>query len=113
MKFLLDTHVLLWWLSDHKSLATKAAVVIKNGENAIFVIAVTEWVISINRARGKLNAPNELEEILASNSIHQLSNSTRHRLIAGNLPRHHANQYDRMFIAQSQTIQLTIVTHDI
>ena len=89
MKFLLDTHVLLWWLSDHKSLTSKAAVAVKNGENGIFVSAVNAWEISIKRALGKLQAPDELEEVLESNSFQHLPNSIRHGHVAGNLPRHH------------------------
>ncbi len=113
MKFLLDTHVLLWWLSDHQSLTAKAAVAIKDGENVIFVSAVTAWEISIKRALGKLKAPAELEEVLESNSFQQLPISIRHGVVAGNLPRHHDDPFDRMLIAQAQTEQLTIITHDI
>lgn len=113
MKFLLDTHVLLWWLSDHKSLSTKAAVVIKDGGNAIFVSAVTAWEISIKRALGKLKAPDNLEEVLASNSFQPLPISLQHGLVAGALPRHHDDPFDRMLIAQAQTEQLTIITHDV
>ena len=113
MKFLLDTHVLLWWLCDHKALSAKAFVAIKEGKNAIFVSAVTAWEISIKRALGKLKAPDELEEVLESNSFQQLPISIRHGLVAGNLPRHHDDPFDRMLIAQAQTEQLTIITHDI
>ena len=112
MKFLLDSHVLLWWLSDHKSLSTKAAMAIKDGENVIFVSAVTAWEISTKRALGKLTAPDELEEVLESNNFQQLPISIRHGLVAGNLPRHHDDPFDRMLIAQSLTEQLTIITHD-
>lgn len=113
MKFLLDTHVLLWWLSDHKSLTSKAAVAVKNGENGIFVSAVNAWEISINPEPGKLKVPDELEEVLESNSFQHLPNSIRHGHVAGNLPRHHEDPFDRMLIAQAQTEQLTIITHDI
>lgn len=113
MKFLLDTHVLLWWLSDHKALSAQAFVAIKEGKNAIFVSTVTAWEISIKRALGKLKAPDELEEVLESNSFQQLPISIRHGLVAGNLPCHHDDQFDRMLIAQAQTEQLTIITHDI
>ena len=89
MKFLLDTHVLLWWLSGHKSPATEAAVAVKNGENGIFVSAVNAWEISINPEPGKLKVPDELEEVLESNSFQHLPNSIRHGHVAGNLPRHH------------------------
>jgi PIN domain nuclease of toxin-antitoxin system len=113
VKFLLDTHVLLWWLSDNKSLTTKAVTAIRNGENTIFVSAATAWEISIKRVLGKLKAPDGLEETLESNRFHQLPISIRHGLIAGSLPRHHDDPFDRMLIAQAQTEHLTIITHDV
>ena len=113
MKFLLDTHVLLWWLSDHKSLTPKAAVAIKDGENSIFVSAATAWEISIKQGLGKLKAPANLEEVLASNSFQPLPIFLQHGLVAGALPRHHDDPFDRMLIAQAQTDQLTIITHDL
>jgi len=113
VKFLLDTHVLLWWLSDNKSLTSKAVTAIRNGENTIFVSAATAWEISIKRVLGKLKAPDGLEETLESNRFHQLPISIRHGLIAGSLPRHHDDPFDRMLIAQAQTEHLTIITHDV
>ena len=113
MKFLLDTHVLLWWLSDNKSLTTKAATAIRNGENTICVSAATAWEISIKRALGKLKAPDDLEKVLVSNSFQQLPISLQHGLVAGALPHHHDDPFDRMLIAQAKTEQLTIITHDI
>ncbi len=113
MNFLLDTHVLLWWLSDSKSLTTKVAVALKDGKNSIFVSAATAWEISIKRALGKLKAPDELEEALKANRFHHLPISIRHGLVAGNLPRYHDDPFDRMLIAQAQTEQLTIITHDV
>ena len=113
MKFLLDTHVLLWWLGDHKSLTAKAAAAIKDGRNTICVSAATAWEISIKRALGKLKAPDELGEALEANRFHHLPISIRHGLVAGCLPRYHDDFFDRMLIAQAQTEQLTIITHDI
>jgi PIN domain nuclease of toxin-antitoxin system len=113
VKFLLDTHVLLWWLSDNKSLTTKAATAIRNGENTICVSAATAWEISIKRALGKLKAPDDLEKVLASNSFQQLPISLQHSLVAGALPHHHDDPFDRMLIAQAKTEQLTIISHDV
>lgn len=113
MRILLDTHVLLWWLSNHKSLTTKGALAIKDGGNDIFVSAVTAWEISIKKTLGKLKAPDALEEALEANRFNHLPISIRHGRVAGSLPRHHDDPFDRMLIAQAQTEQLIIVTHDV
>lgn len=72
----------------------------------------TQGEISINRALGKHKAPGKSEEGIESNRFQQLPISIRHGLVAGNLPRHHNDPFDRMLIAQAQTEQLTIITHD-
>ena len=112
MNFLLDTHVLLWWLGDSKSLTIKAAVALKDGKNSIFVSAATAWEISIKRALGKLKAPDELEKALESNRFHHLPISIRHGLVAGNLPRYHDDPFDRMLIAQATLLTVPVVTID-
>ncbi|OPF15747.1 twitching motility protein PilT [Microcystis aeruginosa KW] len=37
LKYLLDTHILLWWLDNNKTLSESARQIISNSENAIFV----------------------------------------------------------------------------
>ena len=60
MNLLLDTHALLWWLDDHTALSAKAQRAIRAERNAVFVSAATAWEISIKRALGKLQAPDDL-----------------------------------------------------
>ncbi len=45
MKLLLDTHILLWWLSDNDQLSLKARELISNPEYDIFVSHVSLWEI--------------------------------------------------------------------
>ena len=61
MKYLLDTNALLWWLSNDISLSDKAQTKIGSPDNLIFVSAVSAWEISIKKAIGKLDAPDDLE----------------------------------------------------
>jgi len=60
MNLLLDTHALLWWLDDNTALSAKARRAIRAERNAVFVSAATAWEISIKRALGKLQAPDDL-----------------------------------------------------
>lgn len=112
MKLLLDTHVLLWWLSDDGTLSKKAYAAIKDSSNLIFVSAATAWEISIKKSLGKLKAPDNLEEILEANNFQTLSITIPHALLAGQLPFHHEDPFDRLLIAQSQIEGLTLVTRD-
>lgn len=93
-------------------LGAKARAAIANPDAQVFVSAATAWEISINTALGKLDAPNSLEEALATNGFTPLPINMEHALAAGRLPEHHRDPFDRMLIAQAQLERLTLVTHD-
>ena len=112
MSLLLDTHALLWWLSDDPALKAEARQAIGQASNTIYVSAASAWEISIKKALGKLDAPNDLHGALLANHFEALPITTGHATSAGQLPRHHDDPFDRMLIAQAQAEQLTLVTHD-
>jgi len=58
---LLDTHVLLWWLADDPALSPVARAAIAAGQMRVFVSAASAWEMSIKRAQGKLEIPDDLE----------------------------------------------------
>lgn len=111
MKLLLDTHALLWWLADSPLLSGRARSAIARSP-AVYVSAATAWEISIQKAYGKLHAPDDLEQALAANGFEALPITVAHALAAGRLPLHHHDPFDRMLVAQAQTESLTLVTRD-
>lgn len=111
-RLLLDTHILLWWLTDDDSLAGQAKESICDGRNEVYVSAATTWEISIKKALGKLDAPEDMETIVEEERFLKLPISLYHGQVAGNLPFHHRDPFDRMLIAQAQAEGLTIVTSD-
>jgi PIN domain nuclease of toxin-antitoxin system len=64
MKLLLDTHVLLWWLDNPTLISKDAKAEIERQENTVYVSAATVWEIVIKKALGKLDAPDNLIEVL-------------------------------------------------
>jgi PIN domain nuclease of toxin-antitoxin system len=111
VRLLLDTHVLLWWLAD-EPLRDDAKRAIADQHNEVFVSAATAWEISIKAALGKLEAPDDLSEQLGANAFAPLGIAIPHALVAGGLPRHHDDPFDRMLIAQASLEQLVLVTRD-
>ncbi|MBO0688524.1 MAG: type II toxin-antitoxin system VapC family toxin, partial [Candidatus Dormibacteraeota bacterium] len=85
---------------------------ISDPEAEVRVSAVSAWEISIKRALGKLEAPGDLEAMLEGHGFLPLSIHVRHALLAGELPRHHDDPFDRMLVAQAQLEELTIVSRD-
>ncbi|HWE65793.1 MAG TPA: type II toxin-antitoxin system VapC family toxin [Acidimicrobiales bacterium] len=112
MKVLLDTHILLWWLSDDPSLPSLAADAIADSEVEVIVSAATAWEIAIKRAAGRLEAPDDLLNALEANAFDSLAITAVHARVAGALPPHHADPFDRMLIAQARTEGLTLISID-
>ena len=94
------------------TLSKKAVDLIKNPTNLVFVSAATAWEISIKKALGKLQAPDNLEDALLANNFQPLSITIPHALLAEQLPAHHDDPFDRLLVAQSTIEELTLVTRD-
>lgn len=111
MRLLLDTHVLLWWLADDPALSKQARRLIAD-EPEVFVSAASAWEIAIKRALGKLEAPEDLLAALDEDGIGRLPIEFEHAAIAGALPCHHDDPFDRMLVAQAQREGFTLLTSD-
>jgi len=111
-RYLLDTHIFLWWLSGNSSLGPTAREVIASGMNDVYVSAATTWEISIKKALGKLKSPDDMDTIVEEERFLKLPISLYHGQIAGSLPPHHRDPFDRMLIAQAQAEGLILVTSD-
>jgi PIN domain nuclease of toxin-antitoxin system len=113
MRLLLDTHVLLWWLSDDEKLAKSAREIIGNSDNEVLVSSASVWEISIKAALGRLEiALDELEDALAVNGFRSLRIEFKHALAAGSLPPIHRDPFDRMLVVQARLEELRVVSHD-
>lgn len=112
MRLLLDTHALLWAVSDPDELTERARDVLRDGRNEVLGSAASVWEIAIKRSLGRLTAPDDLGPVLAAASFDPLPISLEHAILAGSLPPHHRDPFDRMLIAQAQLGSLTIVTRD-
>jgi len=111
VKLLLDTHVLLWWLSAQR-LRPKAVEAISSVESDVWVSAATIWEMSIKAALGKLTAPDDIAAQFEHHGFDVLPITMTHALTVRELPPHHADPFDRMLVAQARSEDLTLVTRD-
>jgi PIN domain nuclease of toxin-antitoxin system len=117
MRYLLDTHVLIWALFDRKKISKKAASIIVNPDNDIFVSLVSFWEIALKYSIGKLSLhnikPDELPgyvresgfEILYQNEV-EVSSFYRLPVLG------HKDPFDRMIIWQSIHNDLHLISKD-
>lgn len=112
MNVLLDTHVFLWWLDDDRRLRSDVRTVIEDPTNVVAVSAASVWEIAIKCATGKLKAPEDIPTLLRDSEFDALPITVEHAQIAGSLPRHHDDPFDRMLIAQAMLEDFTLVTRD-
>ena len=112
MNLLLDTHVLLWWLDDPTLLSEQASTAIKEPDNRIIVSVVSVWEIAIKKALGKLEAPDNLKEMIADAEFELMPIDYEHAWQVKDLPPHHRDPFDRLLVSQATTENLTLVTRD-
>lgn len=113
MAYLLDTHILLWWLMDDPRLVGEARSALENPRSLVHVSAASAWEISIKRALGRIAIEDEVFETgLAANGFHPLPITLPHALAAGALPPHHRDPFDRMLVAQAHVEELILITGD-
>lgn len=109
MTLLLDSHAVLWWIRGDRFDARARRRVARSDA---LVSAASVWELGIKVANGKLRLERTLSEEIELHDFGPLAVSVAHAERAGQLPRHHADPFDRMLVAQAQVEQLTIVTRD-
>lgn len=111
MSLLLDTHVVLWWLTDDAALSDDVKSRLDE-EPDVYVSSATVWEVAIKQSIGKLTGQIDLSEEIRDSGFRRLPISHEHAIAAGHLPFIHRDPFDRMLIAQAQCEDLTLLTRD-
>jgi PIN domain nuclease of toxin-antitoxin system len=116
MNYLLDTHVMLWFLEDSAQLSPKARKIIENGENLIYWSAASFWEITVKVSLGKIQLQDNWIEALELekkvNRIIDLPMKEAHCIPHLKLPWIHKDPFDRILICQALAEKLIILTKD-
>ncbi len=110
MNLLLDTHVLLWWVHGER-IQREAAAAIADIDNVKFVSAASIWEISIKTARGKLSVEGAFDSVV-EDDFEPLPITHADARLAGSLPDHLRDPFDRMLVAQALAHDLVLITRD-
>ena len=113
MDLLLDTHIFVWAVAEPRRLDRRMQQALASPDNQVLVSAVIPWEIAIKQAIGRLKFPFDLfDATIERMGCEILPILPAHGIVAGGLPRHHNDPFDRMLIAQALTENLTLVTQD-
>ena len=115
MKFLLDTHIVLWLAENSPKLSDEAKSIILNESNEKYVSIASCWEVSIKLSLGKLElsgGTSEFFRIIRENGFGLLQVVEEYLVILEALPFHHRDPFDRMLAATAITDGLTLLTDD-
>ncbi len=114
-KYLIDTHILIWFLEDNEKLPKSISNIMINESEKIHVSTISLWEISIKRNIGKLKLNLDSLEIFDKCQTYWTvkNDITAHELnLYESLPLYHRDPFDRMLIAQARIDNMIIITKD-
>lgn len=115
MKFLLDTHLLLWAAGEPDKLPPAALAEIENRDNELIFSAASLWEVAIKRGLGRADFvvdPRLLRRGLLDNGYYELPVTSEHAVALGGLPSIHKDPFDRILVAQTIVEGITLLTVD-
>lgn len=115
MKYLLDTHIFLWFLNGAADLPENTVELIADTNNECFLSIVSLWEIAIKLSLGKLEMAisfDDLKDYLKTTEIELLSIDLTDISAVRILEFHHRDPFDRMIIAQSKNRGIPVLTKD-
>ncbi len=118
MRLLLDTHIVLWRLTNNPRLPKRGIEMMDDSATSIAVSAISIWEVAIKWARRKGRADDmpysgyQLLRSLDRAMIDPLPVESIHAAAVDDLPKLHGDPFDRFLIATARHEGMTLLTHD-
>jgi len=115
MKFLLDTHVLLWAAGEPRRLSKQARTLIDDPDNELLFSAASLSEVAIKRGLGREDFKVDarlLRRGLLDNGYSELPIISDHVVATESLPLIHKDPFDRILVAQATVEGVTLLTID-
>ena len=110
-RYLLDTHLVYWWMTGDARLGKATQGIIAKFE--IIVSTASVWEMVLKNAKGKLPLPQgSIAVQLEAQGFVILPILPRHIEAARSLTCTHADPFDRLLIAQAYDERLALLTRD-
>lgn len=115
MKFLLDTHLLIWASTGSSRLSKAARALIEAEDSELLFSAASIWEIAIKyqlRRKDFDVAPRQLRRGLLDNNYQELLVSSNHGVTIDQFPPLHRDPFDRILVAQAIVEGIILLTAD-
>ena len=115
MRLLLDTHLLLWVISQSRRLSPHARDLIGDPENELLFSVASVWEIAIKHGQRRADFqvdPRLVRRTLLNDDYQELAVTGEHAVAVAALPALHRDPFDRLLVAQSIVEGITLLTSD-
>lgn len=114
MLLLLDTHALVWSLTNRSRMSAEVLDLIADVANDVWVSAISAYEIEYKRPRDSelRKMPDDLNDVVRLQGLSWLPMTQAHGVMAARLPQHHRDPWDRILVAQAMLEGMTLVTID-
>jgi PIN domain nuclease of toxin-antitoxin system len=115
VKFLVDTHLLLWAAFEPDHLPPAARKLMSDEANELIFSSASFWEIAIKRGLRRRNFeidPRLLRRGLLDNGYVELPIGGDHAIALDALPKLHKDPFDRLLVAQAMVEGITLLTAD-
>lgn len=117
MRFLLDTCTFIWLAMPQDKLSKQACDLLGEEGHEWFLSDVSQWEVVMKHSSGKLPLPGAVRGWLPSqlefHGLQRLPLDSEEIYLSGELPRLHADPFDRLLAAQAITQGMTILSPDV
>ena len=115
MKFLLDTHLLLWAAGEPGKFSRAARAILGDPGNELFFSAASLWEVALKRGLDREDFrvdPRLFRRGLLDNGYRELPVTSEHAVTIDSLPPIHRDPFDRILVAQAMVEGITLLTAD-
>jgi PIN domain nuclease of toxin-antitoxin system len=112
VRYLVDTHTMLWALGEPDALSAVARDAIASPSNLVFVSSASLWECAIKASIGKLDLPEDFFDSIPDAGYEVMPIRISHLNIYRTLPMHHRDPFDRLLVAQARAEALVLISRD-
>lgn len=114
-KLLLDTNILLTALINPDTLPMDIQTQLQDPKNSILFSAASIWEIAIKCSLGREDftfLPEDIQQLASETGFTELPIESHHTHRLVDMPWHHRDPFDRLLVAQAQSIPAYLLTSD-